>query len=344
MKKLGAIMEKEISETPSVYERLFADQSQFDHLENLISEREIHTILILARGTSDNAAFFLKYLIETKLGLPVGLTSPSAVSVYGASLKVSGTLVIAISQSGQSPDLVQFAEAAKRGGATLLTMVNAPSSPLEKIADFSIQLLAGEETAVAATKSYSAQLLASYILVSRWARTSIAAEGLEIEATRLLGLFAQFEESAKLIDLKKQIVILGRGFSFPNAKEAALKLQETCKVPVQSWSIADYLHGPISALTPESQVIILAPAHMPQEPLLEAVTKIRPITQRIFWLGQGGLVNGSDLVIPGSQCSDAATSSIVDAVSLQLLTLALSQRAGLDPDSPAGLSKVTLTH
>jgi glucosamine--fructose-6-phosphate aminotransferase (isomerizing) len=223
-------------------------------------------------------------------------------------------------------------------------MVNAPGSPLEEIADYSIQLLAGEETAVAATKSYSAQLLASFILVARWSKTSISSDGLEIEASRILGEFAKFEEMAKQIDLKKQIVILGRGFSFPNAKEAALKLQETCKVPVQSWSIADYLHGPISALTPESQVIILAPAHMPQEPLLEAVTKIRPITQRIIWLGQGGLVHENDLVIPGSKCVDAATSSIVDAVSLQLLTLALSQRAGLDPDSPAGLSKVTLTN
>ncbi len=344
MKKLGAIMEKEISETPSVYQRLLADQSQFDRLENLISERKIHTILILARGTSDNAAFFLKYLIETKLGLPVGLTSPSAVSVYGATLKVAGTMVIAISQSGQSPDLVQFAKAAKEGGATLLTMVNAPDSPLEKISDFAIELRAGEETAVAATKSYSAQLLSSLLLVSRWEQKEAATSELENEATRVLGEFEKIESIATRIDLKKPIVILGRGFSFPNAKEAALKLQETCKVPVQSWSIADYLHGPISALTADTQVIILAPAHMPQEPLQEAVTKIRPITNQIIWLGMGGLVTDKDVVIPGSQCKDATTSSIVDAVTLQLLTLALSRQAGLDPDSPAGLSKVTLTH
>ncbi len=344
MKKLGAVMEQEIFETPAVYQRLLADQSQFTSLKNLISEREIHTILILARGTSDNAAFFLKYLIETQLGLPVGLTSPSAVSVYGAELKVSGTLVIAISQSGQSPDLVQFAQAAKAGGATLLTMVNAPDSPLEQIADFAIQLLAGEEIAVAATKSYSAQLLASYILVQSWAGKPLALGTLAGESQRLIAAIAQFHQVAHAIDLSKQIVILGRGFSFPNAKEAALKLQETSKVPVQSWSIADYLHGPISALTPEAQVIILAPAHMPQEPLLEAIQKIRPITRRIIWLGQGGLVAPEDLLIPGSNCPDAVTASIVDAISLQLLTLAIAQNAGLDPDSPAGLSKVTLTH
>lgn len=344
MKKLGAIMEREIFETPAVYERILADQSQFKRLEKLISERNIHTILILARGTSDNAAFFLKYLIETQLGLPVGLTSPSAVSVYGAELKVSGTLVIAISQSGQSPDLVQFAEAAKAGGATLLTMVNAAGSPLEKIADFAIELLAGEEIAVAATKSYSAQLLASYILVQGWAGKPLALDDLAAESARLIAAIDEFHAIARRIDLTQQIVILGRGFSFPNAKEAALKLQETSKVPVQSWSIADYLHGPISALTAQSQVIILAPAHMPQEPLLEAIQKIRPITNRITWLGSGGLVAAEDLLIPGSHCHDAATSSIVDAISLQLLTLAIAQNAGLDPDSPAGLSKVTLTH
>ena len=344
MKKLGVIMESEIAETPAVYQRLFADQSQFSALENLLSERKIHTILILARGTSDNAAFFLKYLIETKLGLPVGLTSPSAVSVYGASLKTEGTLVIAISQSGQSPDLVQFAQAAKAGGATLLTMLNASGSPLEAIADYKITLNAGIETAVAATKSYSAQLLSSLILVSLWAKSSINEEQLTSEAQRLLAQSDQYQEIAQSIDLSKQVVILGRGFSFPNAKEAALKLQETCKVAVQSWSIADYLHGPVSALKEDSQVIILAPAHMPQGPLLEAVTKIRPITNRIFWLGQGGLVTSADRVIPGAQCDDEVLSSIVDAVSLQLLTLTMSVQAGLDPDSPAGLSKVTLTH
>jgi glucosamine--fructose-6-phosphate aminotransferase (isomerizing) len=344
MKKLGAIMESEIAETPAVYQRLFADQKQFVELKNLLSERKIHTILILARGTSDNAAFFLKYLIETQLGLPVGLTSPSAVSVYGAELKVEGTLVIAISQSGQSPDLVQFAQAAKAGGATLLTMLNAPESPLEAIADYKIQLMGGAEIAVAATKSYSAQLLSSLILVSQWAGKSTSEADLLTEAERLLAQADLYQAIAQQINLSKQVVILGRGFSFPNAKEAALKLQETCKVAVQSWSIADYLHGPISALKPDSQVIILAPAHMPQGPLLEAVTKIRPITDRIIWLGEGGLVASTDLVIPGARCIDEIRSSVVDAISLQLLTLAMSLQAGLDPDSPAGLSKVTLTH
>ena len=344
MKRIGEIMEREIFETPQVYERLLANEVQFSRVKNLLSEREIHTILILARGTSDNAAFFLKYLIETKLGLPVGLTSPSAVSVYGAKLSLSGTLVIAISQSGQSPDLVQFAEAAKVGGATLLTLVNAPGSPLEMAADFTIQLLAGEERAVAATKSYSAQLLASYLLVANWGNKEIALSELMEEGNALLKKFKEIQELAATLDLARPIAILGRGFSFPNAKEAALKLQETCKVPVQSWSIADYLHGPISALTSDTQVIIVAPAHMPQEPLLEAITKIRPITERIIWLGSGGLVSGSDKVIPGSDASDAAIASIVDAIALQLLTLAISQHNGLDPDSPAGLSKVTLTH
>lgn len=344
MKKLGAIMESEIAETTAVYQRLFTDQSQFEVLKDLLSKHKIHTVLILARGTSDNAAFFLKYLIETQLGLPVGLTSPSAVSVYGAQLKVEGTLVIAISQSGQSPDLIQFAQAAKSGGAILLTMLNAPDSPLEAIADYKIRLLAGNEIAVAATKSYSAQLLASLLLVSTWRGKSISHDDLISEAERLLAHTNPYREVAQKINLGRQVVILGRGFSFPNAKEAALKLQETCKVAVQSWSIADYLHGPISALKPDSQVIIFAPAHMPQAPLLEAVTKIRPITNQIIWLGEGGLVAPSDLLIPGARCGDEILSSVVDAISLQLLTLELSLQAGLDPDSPAGLSKVTLTH
>jgi glutamine---fructose-6-phosphate transaminase (isomerizing) len=343
MKTAGSIMGREIAETPSVYRTIFAHQRQFESLQNLLLVRKIHTILILARGTSDNAAFFLKYLIETRLGLPVGLASPSVVSVYGAKLNLSGTLVIAISQSGQSPDLLSFGSAAKSGGAVLLTMVNATTSPLENIADYSISLNAGDEVAVAATKSYSAQLIASYLLVSGWANSRVNESELLAEAEKLLALAPAFESIASKIDLAKQIVILGRGYSFPNAKEAALKIQETCKTVVQSWSIADYIHGPISSLDHNSQVIIIAPAFMPKEPLRDAVSRLRPIVDRITWLGQGGLVEENDFVIPGSMCEDSALSSIVDAISIQLLTLALSKSAGFDPDVPAGLSKVTLT-
>lgn len=134
----------------------------------MLTEQKIQSVLILARGTSDNAAHYLKYLIETQIGLPVGLTSPSSVTVYNSELKYRNTLVIAISQSGQSPDLVHFATAARSANAYVISMTNDDLSPLAKVAHHHFSLLAGPELAVAATKSYNAQLLLSYLLVCAW--------------------------------------------------------------------------------------------------------------------------------------------------------------------------------
>ena len=159
MSNLGAIMATEIAETPKVFRSILENQGAFDSVKNVLVEEKIQSVLILARGTSDNAAHYLKYLIETQIGLPVGLTSPSSVTVYDSDLKYSHTLIVAISQSGQSPDLVKFATAARQANAYVIAMTNDESSPLASIAHNHFSLLAGPELAVAATKSYNAQLL-----------------------------------------------------------------------------------------------------------------------------------------------------------------------------------------
>jgi glutamine---fructose-6-phosphate transaminase (isomerizing) len=254
MGSLGAIMASEIAETPKVFKAILDNKSAFDAVKNLLIEQKIQNVLILARGTSDNAAHYLKYLIETQIGLPVGLTSPSSVTVYGSELKYSNTLVVAISQSGQSPDLVKFATAARQSNAYVIAMTNDDKSPLASIAHNHFSLLAGPELAVAATKSYNAQLLVSYLLVSTWIDKKVNAEQIISEATRLAATTDLVSGAVAIASRNKEIVILGRGFAYPNAREAALKIQETCKISVQGLSTADYLHGPISALTPETQV------------------------------------------------------------------------------------------
>ena len=172
MSKLGLIMASEIAETPKVFTSILDNQQAFESVKNVLVEEKIQSVLILARGTSDNAAHYLKYLIETQIGLPVGLTSPSSVTVYNAELKYANTLIVAISQSGQSPDLVAFAKSAKSAGAKLISLTNDANSPLAKAADHHLDLQAGAEFAVAATKSYSAQLLTSYLLESKLAALS----------------------------------------------------------------------------------------------------------------------------------------------------------------------------
>jgi len=343
MTRHGEIMESEIGQTSDVFAKIISSELISDQLANLIKESEIHSVLVLARGTSDNAAHFFKYLIETQLGLPCGLTSPSSVSIYNSKLRYEKVLVVAISQSGKSTDLVEFAKAAKNSGAKLVSITNDSSSPLAITADFHIPLQAGPEIAVAATKSYSAQLLISYLLVMKWAGKKPEVEKLVAEAESILKMRSEIAKKAESIDLSRRLVVLGRGFAYPNAKEAALKIQETCKINVHGMSTADYQHGPISALDADSQVILLAPCCMPSNSISEAVEKIRKITKHIYWIGNGSEIAPGEVKLGGSSCSDEITSSIVDAIILQELSLNLSVSNGLNPDAPAGLSKVTMT-
>jgi glucosamine--fructose-6-phosphate aminotransferase (isomerizing) len=344
MNQLGAVMSSEIAQTPEVFQAIFDNQQSFEAVKDVIVNEKIHSVLILARGTSDNAAHYLKYLIETQIGLPVGLTSPSSVTIYDAKLAYSNTLVIAISQSGQSPDLVKFATAARAANAYIIAMTNDDSSPLAAIAHNHLPLLAGPELAVAATKSYNAQLLVSFLLVAAWTGKSVNSHQIISEATRLVNDRNLVSAAVSYASRNKEIVILGRGFAYPNAREAALKIQETCKVSVQGLSTADYLHGPISALTPDTQVFIVAPAHMPAQSITEATSKIRTISSRIFWIGNGGTPTSDDIVLAGSNCEDEITSTLVDAIVLQRFALEFAVASGFDPDAPVGLSKVTLTN
>ena len=337
-------MASEIAETPSVFAKMLGNSSLVAPVKNILVDSDIRSVLILARGTSDNAAHFLKYLIETQLGLPCGLTSPSSVTLYKSKLHFQSTLVVAISQSGQSPDLVEFASAAKKSGARVISMTNDSASPLATLADHHLSLAAGPELAVAATKSYSAQLLLCYLLVCTWAKREIDSENILRESEKLASDGTLVTSAVAACDRENEIVVLGRGFAYPNAREAALKIQETCKVSVQGLSTADYQHGPISALTESTQVFFVAPSHMPNGSIDEALSKIRRQVKRVFWIGNGGTPEGDDVVIAGGNCADEISSSIVDSISLQRFALEFAVKSGFDPDAPVGLSKVTRTH
>ena len=341
--QIGTIMQSEISEIPSAFTKLIGSEAQFTALSGLLKANEIQSVLVLARGTSDNAAHFLKYLIETQLGLPVGLTSPSSVTIYHAKLHFKKSLVIAISQSGQSTDLVEYATAAKSAGAKLISITNDGKSPLAKLADHHLDLMAGEEIAVAATKTYAAQLLACLLLVNAWSSTLNNFRLVVAAGERLLANTSSVERAVARCERSREIVVLGRGFSYPNAREAALKIQETSKISVQGLSIADYMHGPISALTSETQVLIFAPKGMPLNSLKEDIQKIRAKSPKIFWYGSGELALENEVVIDGADCENEIYASVVDSIILQTFALEFARKNGLNPDSPEGLSKVTLT-
>jgi glucosamine--fructose-6-phosphate aminotransferase (isomerizing) len=337
-------MYSEISETPDVFSRLINSEAQFQKAAGKIKARNITNVIILARGTSDNAGHYLKFLIEVKLGLPVGLASPSSVSIYGAKVDFKDTLVIALSQSGRSPDLITFASAAKEGKALLITMTNNSDSPLANVGDLHIDLSAGLEVAVAATKSYSAELLASLLLVDSWiGNMSAGRSHLVVSSRECIANLGEVDSFANSLDAKREIVVIGRGYAYANAKELALKIQETSYIPVQGMSSADYQHGPIATLNSDSQVIVLSPSGMPKKALEDSMVRIRQSEPEIIWLGSNELALTKERVIKGSNQAKEEESTIIDAALIQYLTLGFAVKNGFNPDSPAGLSKVTKT-
>ncbi|MFZ9205460.1 MAG: SIS domain-containing protein, partial [Candidatus Nanopelagicaceae bacterium] len=267
-----------------------------------------------------------------------------SVSIYGAKVDFKDTLVIALSQSGRSPDLITFASAAKEGKALLITMTNNSDSPLANVGDLHIDLSAGLEVAVAATKSYSAELLASLLLVDSWIGNTSAGRSHLVDSSReCIANLGEVDSFAKSLDANREIVVIGRGYAYANAKELALKIQETSYIPVQGMSSADYQHGPIATLNSDSQVIVLSPSGMPKKALEDSMVRIRQSEPEIIWLGSNELALNKERVIKGSNQAKEEESTIIDAALIQYLTLGFAVKNGFNPDSPAGLSKVTKT-
>lgn len=339
----GEIMLREIAEIPRMLSDISSQMQSNPVFSNLFDSNRFNSVVILARGTSDNAGHFLKYLIETKLGLPCALASPSAATMYPTKFRYEKTLVVAISQSGRSEDLLVFAKAAKEGGAYLLSITNNSESPLANLSDIHIPVLAGPELAVPATKSYVGQLMVSYLLTMQWAKEKHDANEVVSHAIEILAQQESIVEFAKKIEIDQPLYVLGRGFSYPNAKEFALKLQETSLIPVQGMSTSDFLHGPIASLHESSQVVFMSPHHLPAESFGETPDRVRAVTNQLFWIGQCPTNQVKDQILRTPKSSSEITGSIVDAIAFQLLTQRIALNNGLDPDSPKGLSKVTIT-
>ncbi len=341
--ELGQIMRSEIEEVPEVFLRIKNHAKEMLHQVSALDLDSIDSVILVARGTSDNAALYLKYLIETKIGIPCGLASPSVVTVYGTKLRYKNVLVIALSQSGQSPDLVGYCAAARDGGATVIAMTNDPDSPLAKTSHCHLYLHAGPEKAVAATKSYSAELLVSRLLVAHWKGESVDFDSIIAQTKEGLVQMSSIKSFAQRFDYSHGLTTMGRGFAYANAHEAALKIQETVKIPVASFSSADYLHGPISSLHSGSRVLFLAPAGVAQSSMASTVARIRDITAHIYWIGSGFARNEGEVYLGGSIGLSETDAVIADSVLLQLFALFLAVSADKDPDAPIGLAKVTKT-
>jgi glutamine---fructose-6-phosphate transaminase (isomerizing) len=296
-------------------------------------------VLVAERGTSDNAALYAKYLAEVRMQLPAGLVSPSALTVYGATPDMRDVLFVAISQSGRSPDLIDSLTIARERGALSVAVTNAPDSPLAHAAEIAVDVRAGAERAVAATKTYTAELLATDLLFTgeRAARDAAslpeaAAQTLALTSDeRLAGLAARFRNT-------ERIVLTARGYSYSTAREAALKLMETSYLSAQAFSGADLLHGPLAMIDRSVPVIAITSPGKGGDamgPVLERLAELDTPLLRV------GVEDGLPIAAEGIA---EHLLPILEIMPLQRLAWRLALDRRLDPDRPRGLSKVTQTH
>ena len=342
----GALMAAEIAEQPEVYARILAEGAgAIAAVARAVRAREPRFAVFVARGTSDHAALYAKYLVETRLGLPAGLASPSTITVYGARPAMDGVLALGVSQSGVSPDLVESLTRAREGGAITVAITNAPDSPLAQVAEFHLDILAGAERAVAATKSYTAQLLTLFLFVEalagggvpeaathlpEWARAVLAGE----DAVAALAVRYRFAD---------QLVTTARGFNHATALEAALKLMETSYLVAHAFSAADLLHGPLAMIHRGFPVIAVVPEGAGGAALAPVLARLRDVGADTLVLGDPAAMAYATVPLPLPALGPESLSPLLTILPLQHLAWHLARLRGEDPDAPRGLRKVTET-
>lgn len=335
----GALMAREIAEQPAVLERLLRDSAdEFRSVRAQLDRFGARFVLFAARGTSDHAALYAKYLVETRLALPAGLVSPSTLTLYAARPDLSDVLYVAISQSGRSPDLLGSLTAARDCAALTLAVTNDAASPLASAAHLHVDVLAGTERAVAATKTYTAQLLALHQLFAG-AETDLAA--LPDAAARTLESVHRVAEVADRYRFATSLVTTGRGYSYPTAREAALKVMETCYLGAQAFSGADLLHGPLAMIDENVPVIAVATPGVGGDALRPVLDRLREIGADV--VAVGGTVDGADGIPVVTDALPEEANPIVEILPLQQLAWHMALARGADPDRPRGLAKVTET-
>jgi glutamine---fructose-6-phosphate transaminase (isomerizing) len=362
----------EILEQPDAARRQLASSSDaLAALAARLRDRPVDNVVIAARGTSDHAAIYAQYLLGSVVRLPVGLATPSLISIYGVEPAFERALVIGISQSGASPDVVGVLAAARRQGAATLAITNEPESELGTAAEHTIDLAAGPERAVAATKTYTTSLLAI-------ARLALALEPgdwdgatgrpdeagpVELESKSLAAALDELpgamERALKVEPAVKDLVaelardgrhaldrcvIVGRGFEYATAREWALKLKELARVFADPYSAADFLHGPIALVQPGIPVLVVAPAGAAAAGLLDLIGDLedREVDTVVVSDVEATRALGSHSIELPTGIPEPLR-PIVSIVPGQLFAYHLTLARGLDPEAPRYLSKVTRT-
>ncbi|HOU29608.1 MAG TPA: SIS domain-containing protein, partial [Thermoleophilia bacterium] len=285
-------MRDEIREQPAVVERLAAQRERFAAAADEARASGARFVLYAARGTSDNAAVYGKYLATILAGLPAGLAVPSAVTLYSAAIDLRDCLVFGISQSGETPDVAEYVAAATRAGAFTVAVTNREESPLAEAARVVLPTGAGVERAVAATKTYTSQLAALAMFWAAWTGRADILDQLagpvpEAMAAALDGEAAVAGVADRLVAAER-LIVTGRGYNYATALETALKVTETCRMAALSYSAADLMHGPVAMVGEDSPVLIFAPAGRAQAGMLALERELRGRGAQTMLVTEGG--------------------------------------------------------
>jgi glucosamine--fructose-6-phosphate aminotransferase (isomerizing) len=339
----------EINEQPAVLERLLrAEATNVARLAAAFRTRGVQYVVIAARGSSDNAARYAQYLWGARNRIQVALAAPSLFAPNGSSPSLDGALVVAISQSGESPDLVSVLVEARNQGRPTIAITNAPDSPVAATSDQILTLNAGDERAIPATKTYTAELLAVAMLsveMAQDAEMRSSLTSLPDQVRLMLERSTRIQQlAAELRDIDRAAV-LGRGFHLSTAFEWALKLQETAEVLALPFSTADFEHGPIAIVSPGFPVFAVVPPGPLSEDMERLLLRLREESERRLLLvtGSPGEIGHGDLEIKLPSGVPAWAAPIPAIVAGQLFCRHLAVAKGLDPDAPRHLRKVTRT-
>ncbi len=297
--------------------------------------------VVAARGTSDNAARYAQYVWGTRNQLSVGLTTPSLFSLYDRPPLLTDALVVGISQSGQSPDIVAVLEEGRRQGRPTVAITNEPGSPLAANADVVVDLMAGEERAVAATKTYTSELAVIGLISDSISGGADSLVSIPTAVAEVLDDEAAAEKAAATLSDMEHCAVLGRGYNHATAFEWALKLQELTYVVAQPFSTADFLHGPIAVIEPGYPVLAITMQGPTYDEQVAALEQAAGMGAQVLSISDRRGLSGQSISIP--EGLEEWLTPIPAIVAAQVFSHRLTVARGLDPDRPRGLSKVTKT-
>lgn len=343
--------EREIDEQPAALARLLVGaRAAVDEAAAAVRAFRPCFIVTAARGSSDNAARYAKYLFGAHNRLVVSLGAPSLVTLYDAAPSLRDALVLGISQSGESPDIVALLEEGRRQGALTIALCNQPTSPLARAAAHVIALHAGPEQAVVASKSYTAELLALAMLSAAMTAEPAHQAALEHVPAAVADTLALGRPAVAALDLgafaaATNMIVVGRGFNFATAFEAALKIKETAALPCEPYATPDLLHGPFAMIGPGFPALVIAPSGATSADTRSVIDALVARGAETVVISDTPALDRTEprARLPLSVGLPEWLSPLTAVLPAQLFALRLAQARGLGPDQPLGLSKVTRT-